>query len=207
MIRIGSVLSLSVGILFTALCSRMPASEPTLCLAKDKETDYFIVSPDKPTPDETTAITELSRYLEQMTGAPFPVVVEREFDKSSKGVFVGHTRLALAHGATGLDAEEWLIKPVSDHLLITGGRPRGTLYAVWVLLDSMGCTWASRDSEYIPIVESLTFGKTLTAKPTITMRCLYTAFHEQGWNYSQTEKEAEEWFRQRNGMNTLTCPP
>lgn len=203
MTRIVSVLSLSVGILFTALCSRMPASEPTLCLAKDKETDYFIVSPDKPTPDETTAIAELSRYLNQMTGAPFPVVVERDFEKNSKGIFVGHTRLALDHGATGLDGEEWLITPVSDHLLITGGRPRGTLYAVWVLLDSMGCTWASRDSEYIPIVDSLTFGKTLTGKPTITMRCLYTAFHEQGWNYSQTEKEAEEWFRQRNGMNTF----
>lgn len=76
-------------------------------------------------------------------------------------------------------------------------------YAVWMLLDSMGCTWAARDSEYIPTTDLLTFQKTLAGKPTIKMRNLYTAFHEQGWKYSKSEQEAEEWFRQRNGMNAF----
>lgn len=201
--RFLSFLTLWVCLLFTVGCDRFSTPQPNLLLSKDNKTEYFIVSPNNPTPDEATAIAELSKYLKQMTGATFPVVAEKDFGKSSKGIFVGNTQFALAHGVAGLSGEEWLVKQVSKNLLITGGRPRGSLYAVWVLLDSMGCTWASRDSEYIPRIDSLIFSKPLAGKPTIRMRNLYTAFYEQRWDYSNAEKEAEQWFRQRNGMNAF----
>lgn len=50
------LLALSVSILISSGCSRMSNVGPKLVLAKDKQTEYVIVSPASPTPDETTAI-------------------------------------------------------------------------------------------------------------------------------------------------------
>jgi hypothetical protein len=47
--------------------------------------------------------------------------------------------------------EEWAVKTVGTNLILTGGRPRGTLYAVYDFLQNdCGVGWFDRDTEVVP---------------------------------------------------------
>ena len=49
-----------------------------------------------------------------------------------------------------LGEEEWVIRTVGDDLILTGGRPRGTMYAVYEFLeDYVGCHWLDRKTEVV----------------------------------------------------------
>ena len=174
-----------------------------LRLACEGRTEYVIVRPVTPSEAEKTATAELAACLRKMTGAEFAIVPEPELKPGTKGIYVGRTAFAAVHAPPELAPEEWLVKTSGDHLIITGGQPRGTLYAVWELLEHFGCVWAARDAEWIPRITTLTFSGALRGQPAIRLRNLYTAFHEQGWGYDKETREAEEWFRQRNKMNSF----
>jgi len=53
--------------------------------------------------------------------------------------------------ASALGEEEWVIRTIGNDLLLTGGRPRGTMYAVYEFLeDHVGCHWLDRKTDVIP---------------------------------------------------------
>lgn len=66
-------------------------------LAKDGKTAYTIVCQDDE-PTRQSASGELKLYLEQMTGATFPVVKESEFNGKTPALYVGSTKYALKNG-------------------------------------------------------------------------------------------------------------
>ncbi len=58
----------------------------------------------------------------------------------------------------GLGAEGIIIRTIGDDLVLAGGQPRGTLYAVYTFLeDQLGCRWWSSTESTIP------------ARPTVTI--------------------------------------
>ena len=101
---------------------------------------------------ERYAADELRRHLTQITGAPFEV---RETDAlPERAIVVGHgapaERLRPDLRPNRLGAEEAVVECTRDYLLLTGGRPRGTLYAVYRFLHGLGVRWWTPWATHIP---------------------------------------------------------
>jgi hypothetical protein len=158
---------------------------------------------EKPNPEEEFAASQVSIYLQKMSGAEFKIVKEQDLTAGTPAIYLGRTKFAAANTPKDLASEEWLVKTAGDNLIITGGLPRGVLYATWEFLEKLGYAWVTRDAELIPKVKNLTFAGELRGQPGIRLRNLYTAFHEQGWGYNKETQEAEMLFRQRNRMNSF----
>lgn len=113
-------------------------------IAENGQAKAVIVQSSDPTLAEGTAATELATYLSQVTGAELAVVDESATQRGRAGIFVGPTEFAADNGidCSALGPEEWVIRTVGDNLILTGGRPRGTLYAVYRFLeDAVGVHW------------------------------------------------------------------
>ena len=109
---------------------------------------------DKATEPEKFAAKELAMFLKRVTGAEFSVVAEQSStDDRANRIYVGWTEYSARRGidASKLGEEEWVIRTIGDDLVLTGGRPRGTMYAVYEFLeDHVGCHWLDRKTEVIP---------------------------------------------------------
>ena len=129
------------------------SSMKTLPLAANGATPYaIVVAPEKETiASEKFAAGELRDYLKKITGADFPVVEEGQ--QTGPGIYVGATARAKKAliNAEKLGQEEWVLRTDGKDLLISGGRPRGTLYGVYEFLEKYGgCRWVSHDLETVP---------------------------------------------------------
>jgi hypothetical protein len=121
----------------------------------------IVVKSDAASQAEHTAAKELADYLKKISGAEFAVVEEKDF-KGNSAIYVGWTEFAKNHGidAASLGIEESVLKTVDGSLILTGGRPRGTLYAVYELLEKhLGVRW------YTPTVENVPSQQTLMLPP------------------------------------------
>ncbi len=129
--------------------SLKPQGEPgqEIALAVSGNTEYVIVIPEQPTPQEQKAAEELAHWLGEMTGAEFPVVSDAEPAVPTE-ISVGRTsRLAkagLAVANQGLGEEGYAIAQQGQRLFLIGGTKRGPLNAVYCLLEEdLGCRWYS----------------------------------------------------------------
>ena len=66
------------------------STEVTLSVAG--ATDYSIVIPDVATTQEKKAAADLAHWLQEMTGAEFPVVLDSQVKASEKIISIGRTR-------------------------------------------------------------------------------------------------------------------
>ncbi|MFW6162517.1 MAG: DUF4838 domain-containing protein [Planctomycetota bacterium] len=139
-----------------------------------------IVTGAEPTRAEQTAAAELAAYLARVTGATFPVVGEAAAPSRGPRLFVGQTAFARQHVAdpAKLGREEWVMRTVGRDLVLTGGRPRGTLYAVYRFLeDEVGVHWWSPWEEHVPRQAALTVPLLARqGKPTFAYRDIYTLY-------------------------------
>ncbi|MEZ6090830.1 MAG: DUF4838 domain-containing protein [Pirellulaceae bacterium] len=118
-------------------------------LAQEGVTQYRITQSANATEPEKFVAKELAMFLKRVTGADFKIAEVAE----GKCIHVGWTPFAAQHGidCKELGEEEWVIRTVGDDLILTGGRPRGTMYAVYEFLeDYVGCHWLDRETEVIP---------------------------------------------------------
>ena len=125
-----------------------------LTIVTDGNSDYSIVIPDDSIPAEKTAAEEFAQHIEKMSGAKLPIVSESRFS-CSNGIFLGNTRqlekLGIHPDWEQLGKEGYLLRVADGNLIIAGGRPRGTLYGVyWVLEKHLGCRWFAPDTTVIP---------------------------------------------------------
>jgi len=134
-----------------------------LTLAHGGSTRYQVVLPAHPSLPQQHAARELASFLGQITGAAFPVVTEAQWGRGP-AIFVGLSAAARrgAPGASthGLGREGLVMMTAPPHLLLYGGEPRGTLYAVYAFLEEkLGCRWWTSTASTIPRRERLVIGR------------------------------------------------
>ena len=103
-------------------------------LARDGRTRYVIALARDAIPAEAAAARELAAYLRQITGAAFAVRPETKVRARAPQILVGAgervKRLLPRQDWAALGEDGVVIKSVGRKLVLAGGRPRGTLYAV-----------------------------------------------------------------------------
>ena len=107
---------------------------------------------------EKWAADELSFFLSFVTGGQFPVAGDPSRFENRLLVGEGAVRMAdPGFNVRDLEPEEVLVKIRGHDLMLVGGSPRGTLYAVYTFLeDVVGCRWWTRSAQRIPRKRSLT---------------------------------------------------
>lgn len=133
------------------------ATSYTVTIAQNGEAKAVIVLAVDAAEPERHAANELAGFLRQITGAKFEIQAPPATGQSRLLVGPKAAKLAVADFSTdGLGAEGIVIRTVGDDLILAGGRPRGTLYAVYTFLEEhVGCRWWSSQVSTIPIKPTL----------------------------------------------------
>ena len=180
-------ISLALAALFVFTLSALAVT-----LVKDGQPAASIVLPAKTefdgyadqkgfTDEEQLAAEELQAIIEKISGAKLPIV--RADGKPPQGmpILLG-AELARGQGlGTQLDRldKDGLICTVKDgRLILTGKRARGTLYAAYAFLESLGCRWVfpGAAGEIYPSLKTIDTTINLTQNPSHSQRywwCTY----------------------------------
>lgn len=150
---------------------------------------------------EKTAAQELVGYLERSTGRKSAIVIEGDCKHEGSRIYVGATKYAMKHGidSGSFNPEQWLIRSTDKNLIVSGGNPRGVLYAAYHFLEKVvGIRWWSPWEEFVPQHNNgLAAGKIdLSGEPVFRLRCLNT------YNLYYTQSGAEKLWAPRNRINT-----
>lgn len=135
-----------------------------LTIAENGRAACRIVISGNATAPEKTAAYELREHLRQVTGGDFQVVPEHSVSENTPQIMVGRF-VRLEATATGVDWDALgydgiVIKTVGDTLILSGGKPRGTLYAVYTFLeDVVGCRWWTAAESFFPKKPDLRIGR------------------------------------------------
>ena len=150
-------------IILVAIVLGLCTSEcPAIIIAQDGGTEVGIVVAGDATASERHAAAELSSFLSQITGAKFETAAT-ESGKNRGHILVGPgaaKEMMSEFSTDGLGSEGIVIRTVAGNLILAGGRPRGTLYAVYTFLeDQLGCKWWSSKVSTIPKKATIIVGK------------------------------------------------
>ena len=135
-----------------------------------------IIVPRNPAPAELFAAQEFQRYVKLISGVSLAIVHE-EVAAEGPAVHVGATEAVVASGLMPRprceEDDNYSIRNVGDSLYVVGCRPRGTVYAVYDLLERLGCRWFAPGyrfykglHEYVPRRASLELGLPLDVTET-----------------------------------------
>jgi hypothetical protein len=160
--RAAILISISTSV-FLALATAL-ATAQVLIANKGKPAAEIIVAADAGA-TEKYAADELAFFLHFIVGAPVPVFADSHPGAGSNAP-PGVCRLLVGEGAVrlaepGFDAmslkpEEIIVRTQGRDLLLAGGSPRATLYAVYTFLeDVLGCRWWTSTAWYVPRRASL----------------------------------------------------
>lgn len=124
-------------------------------LSRDGKTSHVIVVAKDATESERTAAAELQAYLRKVTGAEFAIVDPETVKADTPKIWVGPSapvqKLLPKVEWSKLSADAIVMRSVQNDLVLAGGRPRGTLYAVYTFLeDVVGVRWWSSSEEFVP---------------------------------------------------------
>ncbi|NOZ23388.1 MAG: DUF4838 domain-containing protein [Planctomycetes bacterium] len=153
--------SLGVGVLLFLLWPCMSSADE-LVLADGGKSDYVIVVGTDASPSEKYAAEELQRFLKEISGAELKIVTD-DVEPQPKEIILGKNkhleRLGVKIDFEKLGKEGFTIRTVGSHLVIAGGRLRGTMYGVYTFLeDRLGCRWFTYDCSRIPKMDRIALG-------------------------------------------------
>jgi hypothetical protein len=143
----------------------------SIALASHGEALCTIVLPPSPTPSEEYAAEELRAHLARMIGTSPRVRAQGEY--RGPAIVLNHPERARHAGMSipALSSEAFQIETRGNTVHLLGGGPRGVLYAVYELLESLGCRWYTPDVDYIPQAPNLTLPFTrVTQSPAFEYR-------------------------------------
>jgi len=132
-----------------------------------------ILPPPDPVPAEEYAAEELRRHLCMMLGAPFSL--RNRHGAIGPAIHINN-RPAAAEAGIDIDTlalapEAFHIETRNDSLYILGGTPRGALYGVYHLLETLGCRWFTPEVSHIPRCSDIRLpGVCLTQAPAFEFR-------------------------------------
>ncbi len=145
-------------------------------IAREGQATAEVVVGAQATPGERHVADELAKFLGQMTGATFQVRVEgtnaqaggqdarppaetqNPQSRIQNRLLVGVDAAKLADPSFKVDdlgADGLVIRTVGNDLILAGGQPRGTLYAVYEFLHRQGCRWWTPKAATIPSKKTL----------------------------------------------------
>ena len=178
---------LIIATLLTALAptfsfaANQPATPSSmLTLAQDGQTKYSIVVAADAIPSEKTAAAQLQDHLQKITGANFAIKSEAEAGTDGPQILIGASprvkRLLPAQNWNSLGHDGIVVKTIGQNLILAGGRPRGTLYAVNEFLEkSAGVRWWTPTESTIPQKSTLTVApQNIVYTPTFSYREHFT---------------------------------
>ncbi len=156
----GGVPAWALGVLLVTMVMSITSSVNALTLADKGKTGYCIVVSASASAPEKTAANELQKYLKQVTGAEFAVKTESQVKTGAPQILVGQSqrvkRLVPDVDWTKIGHDGIVIRTVGNKLILAGGEPRGTLYAVYTFLeDSVGVRWWAGGEETVPTRKTL----------------------------------------------------
>jgi hypothetical protein len=174
------------------------AAGPGLPLSVAGQATARLVVADAPALPEQTAARELATYLRKATGAAFEPRAESTAGAPGAAIYLGATQFAAQHGLDGgrMGPEEFVLRTVEGHLVIVGGRPRGTLYGVYAFLEQVvGCRWLTFfGDEFVPPRPDITVPPLdRRERPAFATRDLYCPI----WCSADTKRQ----FTVRNRLN------
>lgn len=148
-----------------------------ITIADGQKVRSIIVYGKDQTASEKFALKELMECLGKITGAKFEATSEAEAGTVTSAIYLGWTDFARKSGIdfNSLQEEEWLIKTVGNNLILTGGRPRGSLYAVYDFLEHQaGCLWMDEHNDFIPSIPEFKIADlNIKKKPVFRQRDVY----------------------------------
>jgi hypothetical protein len=130
------------------------AADTEMILCNQGKSSYAIViSSNAPSP-ERHAAKELQHFLREISGATLPIVEDSE-QLPPRAILIGENKhlekIGVEIDFKSLGREGYVLCTKGERLIIAGGKPRGTLYGVYGLLeDRMGCRWFTPDLSRIP---------------------------------------------------------
>ena len=172
-------------------------SDEAIQLASNGTTDYQVVIADEPAAQVSAAASELAAFLEQVTGAEFPIV-KASSTESGHRIFVGSSK-ALENLQVDIDwpslgPEGFVICTVDGNLVIAGGPQRGTINGVYAFLeDVIGCRWYMVKFSVIPHKPTLSVGP---------LKIEYVPIFESRFVFGGLSKDID--WAARNKLNTFT---
>jgi hypothetical protein len=130
-------------------------------IANDGKDACVIVEQADATEPEKAAVRELAHVLRQITGAEF--MVTNAVEASARAIIVGPGPLATKCfpdlNLASFGPEELVMRLKGEKLLLAGGRPRGTLYAVnRFLQEQCGVRWWTPWATNIPAKKTFVVG-------------------------------------------------
>lgn len=162
--------------------------------------EVTIVLPKQAVPAEEYAAEELRRHLYALIGAgPRLRGVDSSRGRGTGGVIYVNDYTAAE--AAGIDVAGLRLTPEAFHLetrggslYLLGGGPRGVLYGVYDVLETLGCRWYTPEITHLPRCNSLTLSPLRrTAAPAFEFRDM--------WNWDA--QDPVWWVRNRlNGWYT-----
>ncbi len=142
------------------LCAGSAAG--ALTLVQDGESAYTIVIGDEAIPPEEYAAQELQHFIEEISGAELPIVKAAEAPGTPR-IFVGPSSAldpVVRIDYDSLGQEGFVLATEKQDLVLAGGRPRGTLYAVYEFLkEYLGCRWYAPGVSKIPAQRTIEIPK------------------------------------------------
>jgi hypothetical protein len=145
--------SVLLSCLTVLLPAHMGASSAFKVLSTDKVSCPIVIASNAPA-SERYAAQELQHYLEGITSIKLPII-EDSVRPVAHEILLGdnaHLRaLQVQLNFDKLGPEGFALRTLKNKLLITGGRPRGTLYGVYTLLEEkLGVRWFTPELEVVP---------------------------------------------------------
>ncbi len=144
----------------------------TLQLVRNGTSNYDIVIPLDADTTIQRAAQELSRYLEQISGADIPVTTVDIRDAGRNAIMVGWES-----GEEASSTHTIGYHAVDEDLFIYGGDSKSTLYAVYRFLEQeLDCMWLDPEAERIPESKNITVkqGINYTYTPEIETRTVHS---------------------------------
>lgn len=140
----------------TGIClAQNTSASSAIDLAQNGRTSYVIALASNAIPAEKTAAQQFQKYFQQITGTTIDIKPETAVAANAPQILVGAgdrvKALLSQQDWKSLGSDGIIIKTVGNNLILAGGRPRGTLYAVFQFLEDVaGCRWWTPTENTIP---------------------------------------------------------
>jgi hypothetical protein len=153
-----NALKLLAGATFLKRSAKSTPQPVDLKLVENGRSAYAIVVAPDASPSERHGAEELQMFLEKMSGAKLPISTATWPLMILVGNSPALEKLHLDIPFAELGKEGFALKTAGRHVVIAGGRLRGSMYGVYTFLEKLGCRWFTSQLSRIPTRPTIAIG-------------------------------------------------